>query len=179
MPSDEAPLVLGKVAGAWGIQGWIKIHAFGDDPLAWRKMPKLWLKAEGAGDEADTADNWVTYKLIQLRMQGSTVVAYLEGVADRTAAEAMKGQLIGAPRAALPPTDPNEYYWTDLIGLAVHNEQGIDLGTVTELMESGANAVMSVTDAEGNTRLLPFVGEIVKTVDRAAGRMVVAWEAEW
>lgn len=142
-------------------------------------MPKLWLRADGVADQVDADANWVVYGLKQLRMQGSTVVACLDGVADRTAAEAMKGQLIGAPRAALPQTDPDEYYWTDLIGLAVQNEHGIDLGTVTDLMESGANTVVSVLDAEGNTRLLPFVGEVVKTVDRAAGRMVVAWEPEW
>ena len=103
----------------------------------------------------------------------------LDGVADRTAAEAMKGFLVGAPRAALPKTAEDEFYWADLVGLEVINTVGERLGKVVGLIETGANAVLRVVGDEGTERLLPFVSAVVLAVEQDAGLIRVEWGSDW
>jgi hypothetical protein len=88
---------------------------------------------------------------------------------DRTAAEAMKGLLVGAPRDALPTTDEDEFYWADLVGLEVINAAGERLGKVAGLIETGANDVLRVVGDDGTERLLPFVSAVVLAVEKEAG----------
>jgi 16S rRNA processing protein RimM len=170
--SAEALVVLGKVVDAYGLRGWVRIHAFGDDPLEWRRMPVWWLRDAHAGD-------WQPYELIHCRVQGDDLVASLGGVADRTTAEELKGFLLGAPRAALPATAEGEYYWADLIGLEVINAAGEALGHVDGLIETGAGAVMRVLAGDGRERLLPFVAAVVGVVDHDAGCIRVEWGSDW
>lgn len=164
-------VVLGKVADPYGIRGWVRLHAFGDDPLAWAEMPVWWLAREGGA--------WREVKLNGLRPQGNGLVALLEGVTDRSGAEALKGMLIGAPRDALPVNDENEYYWADLLGLEVVNAVGESLGKVDNLIETGANAVLDVLAEDGTKRLLPFVAAVVLAVEKDAGRIRVEWGSDW
>ena len=103
----------------------------------------------------------------------------LDGVPDRTAAEAMKGLLVGAPRAALPKTEEDEFYWVDLVGLDAINTAGERLGKVAGLIETGANAVLRVVGDDGVERLLPFVSAVVQAVEREAGRIRVKWGSDW
>ena len=85
--------------------------------------------------------------------------------------------MLTVPRETLPPAPENEYYWSDLIGLDVINTKGVAFGKVKELLESGAHDVLVVSgDRE---RLIPFVGQIVKKVDLAAGTLEVDWEADY
>jgi 16S rRNA processing protein RimM len=168
--SSQEIVVLGRLAEPYGIRGWIRLHAFGDDPLAWGGMPVWWVGQEG---------NWREVGLIGLKTHANGLVVALQGVADRTAAEAMKGLLVGAPREALPATRDDEYYWADLIGLRVLNQQGDCLGTVAGLLETGANDVLRVVDADGGEHLLPFVDAVVLTVDKPAGQILVDWGLDW
>ena len=167
-------VVLGKVTEAYGIKGWLRIHPFGDDPLAWRKIPVWWLRPE-----ADPCLPWKPFDYRNARLQGDSLVASFVGLDDRSAAEAYKGWLVGVPKTALPPTVDGEFYWADLIGLAVDNTAGERLGVVRELLETGANDVLVVVDAAGRERLLPFVGSVVLDVDRTAGCMRVEWGGDW
>lgn len=123
--------------------------------------------------------DWQAFSLKQCRMHGGDVVVSLEGIADRNAAEACKGWLVGAPREALPATSDDEFYWADLIGLDVVNGQDESLGKVEGLIETGANAVLRVLDTDGVERLLPFVGAVVLAVDKAGGRIRVDWGRDW
>lgn len=169
-------VVLGRVIAPFGVQGWLKLLALGDDPAAWRTMPAWWLgkDAEGTG--------WRRYELEGLKVHGKGLVAKLEGIDDRTAAEALDGSYFGAPREALPKPQKDEFYWADLIGLDVVNEQDVKLGQVAELIETGANDVLVVRDGEGETmreRLLPFVAQVVSEVDVPNRRIRVEWEADW
>jgi len=166
-------VVLGKVADAYALQGVLRVHPFGDDPLAWKEMPVWWLRPDRDGAE------WQPYKLRQCRLHGGSVLVGLDGIDDRTQAEARQGWLIGAPRAALPATGKDEYYWADLVGLEVVNEQGQSLGQVEGLIETGANAVIRVVDAAGTERLLPYVGAVVLAVDLQARRISVDWGLDW
>lgn len=167
-------IVLGRVVAPFGVQGWVKIHPFGDDPLAWRRMGQWWLSDR---DDADQGE-WQAYRLKGCRVHGKGLVAAFEGVADRTAAEQLGGKYIGAPREALPETGEDEYYWIDLVGLTVANRAGERLGTVESLLETGAHDVLRVTDGD-NERLIPFVAAYVLAVDVAGGTITVDWEADW
>jgi len=120
--------------------------------------------------------------LQMMRQQGNGWVVKLTGIEGRDAAEQLVGQFVGAPRNALPATEQDEFYWADLVGLTVVNEQQETLGRVTELIESGAHAVVVVLEGEGKEatqRLLPFVSQVVKEVDVPAGVMRVAWNKDW
>ncbi len=91
----------------------------------------------------------------------------------------MRGVLVGAPRAALPPTRTDEYYWADLVGLEVINTREQSLGCILGLIETPANTVLRVADGEGAERLLPFVAAVVLDVDLVERRVRVDWEADW
>ncbi|MBI2306023.1 MAG: ribosome maturation factor RimM [Rhodocyclales bacterium] len=172
--SGQHFVILGKIVGAYGVQGWVRVHPFADDPHAWGKLSAWWLGREDA-----PPDNWRELAVVRSRVHLGAVVAQLEGVADRDAAEALKGTLVGVPRAALPPAGKDEYYWDDLIGLEVVNVRGEGLGKVESLIETGANDVLCVRADDGRELLLPFVGAVVLDVDLAAKRIRVEWEADW
>ncbi len=167
-------IVLGRVAAPFGIQGWIKIQPFGDDPLEWRKIREWWI----AADPESPPEAWKPLKLCALKAHGKGLVASFAEVPDRDAAEAVDGFYLGALREAMPATGDDEYYWGDLVGLAVVNQHGVKLGTVAALLSTGAHDVLQVQDGE-TERLIPFVGVYVTGVDLAAGLLTVEWEADW
>ncbi|MCX8017063.1 MAG: ribosome maturation factor RimM [Rhodocyclaceae bacterium] len=170
-------IVLGRITAPYGVKGWLRLHPFGDDPASWRTMKRWWL----GGNEEDFSA-WRAYPLAALRPHGKAWIVKLVGIDDRSAAEGLAGSYFGAPRAELPATEADEYYWADLIGLAVVNEKQEPLGVVAEMIEAGAHAVMVVREGEGERaveRLLPFVGEVVKAVEVEGGVIRVAWERDW
>ncbi len=175
-------IVLGRIVAPFGVQGWVKIHPFGDDPASWKQMPCWWL---ASSDDAPT-EQWKQLTLSGFRLHGKGLVAAFRELPDRNAAEAVDGYFIGAPREALPKPAENEYYWGDLVGLAVENEAGEALGTVTALISTGAHDVLQVGDREDNDgsgkeieRIIPFVAAYVLDVDLDTRRIRVAWEKDW
>jgi len=167
-------IVLGRIVAPFGVNGWLRVHPFGDDPEAWRKMPQWWLAADvDAPDES-----WKAHGLETLKLHGDAVVAKLAGIDDRDASEALGNCYVGAPREALPAPAQDEYYWSDLVGLGVVNMQDQQLGRVKSLIETGAHQVLVVADGE-RERLLPFVGHVVRLVDVAQGVIRVDWDSDW
>lgn len=169
--AGEDIVVLGRLFDPYGVKGWLRLHAFGDDPLSWADMPVWWVGCEGGP--------WRPCGLKGLKTQANGLVVLLEGVADRSAAESMKGLLVGAPREALPETGEDEFYWADLIGLLVVNAGGEPLGKISGLIETGANDVLRVVADDGTERLIPFVDAVVLAIDREAGQVRVAWGMDW
>jgi len=153
------------------MQGWLRLHAFGDDPLAWAEIPVWWISSDGG--------SWRECKLKRLKSHANGLVVLLDGVVDRTAAEAMKGFLVGAPREALPATDEGEFYWSDLIGLDVINTADERLGKVASLIETGASSVLRVVADDNAERLLPFVSAVVLSVEKEARVIRVEWGGDW
>ena len=167
-------IVLGRIAAPFGVKGWLKIQPFGDDPLSWEKMSHWWL-----APEAETPDEqWVQYALRGCRTHGKGLIACLEGIDDRNAAEPLSGCYIAAPRESLPHPGKNEYYWGDLVGMTVYDEAGEVLGEVTSLLSTGAHDVLQVQDGDVE-RLIPFVGAYVLDVDLAARSIRTAWQKDW
>lgn len=172
MPGSET-IVLGRIVALHGIQGWVRIKPFGDDPQAWQNMP-LWQLGETEHGP------WREVRLSGFRMRGDEVFAAFADIQDRTAAEEhLKGRWIGASRQNLPAPAENEFYWDDLIGMTVVNTAAVSLGKVATLIETGANDVLCVVDETGTERLLPFVDAVVQRVDLEARRIMVDWEADW
>lgn len=172
----QGMIVLGRVAGPYGLHGWVKLNAYGDDFDALGTMPRWWLAT------ADEGEVWTPYALQDLKIHGKGWIVKFVGVDDRNASEAIDGRYIAAPRDALPKTAANEFYWADLVGLEVVNTQGERLGKVSKLLSSGAHEVLCVCDGEGKDmqeRLLPFVAQVVKSVDTANGKIRVEWGADW
>ncbi|CAI10188.1 ribosome maturation factor RimM [Aromatoleum aromaticum] len=167
-------IVLGRIVAPFGVKGWVKVHPFGDDPLSWGEMPQWWL-----ADDADAPESaWQPVTLAGFKEHGAGLVAAFVGHDDRNAAEALQGRFIGAPREALPKPDVDEYYWGDLIGLAVVNQADEALGTVEALMSTGAHDVLQVRDGD-DERLIPFVAAYVLDVDLAARTIRVDWQKDW
>jgi 16S rRNA processing protein RimM len=165
-------IVLGRIVAPYGVRGWVKIHPFGDDPESWRRMSEWWLAADCEGG------GWQRFEVQGLRAHGAGWVAKLVGVDDRGGAEHLDGWFFAAPRLALPDTQEDEFYWADLVGLAVRNEQGEFLGKVEALLETGAHQVLVVKEGE-TERLLPFVSQVVTNVDVAGACIHVQWGKDW
>ena len=166
---DEDLTIMGFIRGAHGIRGWLKVHADTQHADSLFDFPVWYLGKQG---------NWQPYTFQDGAVQPKQLVAQLEGVTDRDMAEALRGCQVAVPRAELPPTEDDEYYWTDLIGLAVVNQRGESLGSVQDLMETGANDVLVVRGEHGQC-LIPFVSAYVTTVDMAGKQITVEWELDY
>lgn len=172
LPTDI--IVLGKISGPYGVHGAVRVFPFADDPAGWSRLPCWWL-----GRDGDAPELWRQTRLIKCDVRNDRMVAQLECVADRTAAETMGGVLVGVPQTDLPPTATDEYYWADLVGLDVINTRDQSLGRVVGLMDTPANAVLRVGDGDSSERLLPFVAAVVLEVDLPRQRISVEWELDW
>ena len=112
------------------------------------------------------------------RTHSKGLVAVFPDVADRDAAEALRGTEVYVPRSELPPPRPGEYYWVDLEGLRVVNLAGVEFGTVSHLFSTGANDVL-VAHGE-RERMIPFLQpDYIRSVDFDAGLVTVDWDADF
>lgn len=167
--STERRILLGRVAGAFGVRGELKLLSWTDPRDALFKY-QPWILRAGESEREVSG--------VRGRDTGKLVVASFPGVDTRELAEAMNGTEIWVPRDRLPPPSPGEYYWVDLEGLAVETVEGVALGIVSHLFNTGANDVVVVTGER--ERLIPFVtGQYVVSVDFQAGRIVVDWDPEF
>ncbi|MDR3386413.1 MAG: ribosome maturation factor RimM [Rudaea sp.] len=163
-------LVVGKIVGLSGIQGWVKLESY-TAPRMRIFAYQPWLLHNGAGEREVSGAHG--------REQGKGMVAALPGIADRDAAAALVGVEIRVWRSALPKSKRGEYYWTDLEGLQVVTVAGVVLGRVSHLFSTGANDVMAVRD-DSRERLIPFIQkQFVHEVDLDGGRITVDWDPEF
>jgi 16S rRNA processing protein RimM len=223
----EDAVEVGRILGAWGIKGGIKVMPFAADPQALFASRRWFLKpaestrppaaaaVPGPDTDADTAPGApapaapagsarrpaaktarqqaalaaplpLALHVRGVRDQGDAIVALAPEIPDRDAAEALKGVRIFVSRASFPAPDPDEFYWVDLIGLAVSNREGVALGEVVGLIDTGPHCVLRVEPPadearapEAGERLIPFVDAYVDSVDIAGGRIVVDWGTDY
>ena len=164
-------VLIGRIVGRYGVQGWLKIESFAEPRMRiFDYQP--WLLGAAPGTEREVSG-------VKGRPQGKGMVAQLPGVDDRDQAAALIGTDIHVAREQLPPPAKGEYYWVDLEGLDVVTTDNVELGRVSHLFATGANDVVVVRDGT-RERLIPFVqGSYVRSVDLSAGRMVVDWDPEF
>lgn len=181
-PADAVEV--GRVIGAWGVKGGIKVKAFAAAPEALFSTKRWYLaEPETAGPRPSAASGgWpMLLKVLQAREQAEAVVATVQDVNDRDAAAALKGARVFVPRSSFPTPPAGEFYWVDLIGLAVGTRAGQALGNVVGLIETGPHCVLRVQPAEAKAEelLIPFVDAYVDSVDTKAGRITVDWQADY
>jgi 16S rRNA processing protein RimM len=164
---------MGRIAAPYGVKGWLKVAPMTALPDTLLSHSQWWLRRPGSDA------GWQPCALESGRMHGKMLVAQLHGLADREAAAAFAGGEVGVARSALPPVAANEYYWSDLVGLAVRNRQGESLGRVAQVQEYGAHPVLRVVDDTGGARLIPFVSAYVDAVDVAERRIDVDWQKDY
>ena len=165
------PLVVGKLNGAYGIKGWVKVYSYTSPKENILNYKPWYLKLDG---------QWQEIAVLNGREQGKTIVAQLEGCDDRNLAETYHGIEVAIAQSQLPKLGKGEFYWHDLIGLSVVNQAGEQLGQIKKLMETGANDVLVVKQPQGGELLIPYVPDYsVINVDLAAGEMLVDWESDY
>ncbi len=164
---------MGRVAAPYGVKGWVKVQPFTEYLDSLLDYP-VW-RLSRAGQDAQR--EWQAYPLLEGRLHNRFLLAQLEGVADRGAAEHLQGMEVAVARDELPPAEEDEYYWDDLIGLEVVNAEGLNLGRVEGLLETGAHDVLRVMGPpeDARERLIPFTAPIVLEVDLTARRIRVDW----
>jgi 16S rRNA processing protein RimM len=165
--NDEL-ICVGHILGAQGLKGWVRVFSHTSPRENIVKYSPWWVEQ---GDEYEVFE-------VEGRQQGRHVLARLEGIEDRNAAEALIGHRLFIRQQQLPGLEADEYYWADLIGMTVETLRAEPLGTVAAMMETGADDVMVL---EGDReRLIPFVlDDIVREVDLGKRRMVVDWSPEY
>ena len=165
---DDDLICVGHILGAQGIKGWVRVFS-NTSPRENILNYSPWLIEQG--DELEPVK-------VQGRLQGRHVLARLDGIEDRTRAEELIGCQLYIKSQQLPRLEAGEYYWSDIIGLAVETQAAEPLGVVASLMETGADDVMVI--AGERERLIPFVLDaIVKQVDLDAKKLVVDWSVEY
>jgi 16S rRNA processing protein RimM len=159
-------VALGRVSGAHGVKGWIKVQSFTEPRENIAQFDSWILEVHGSERVVEVEGS---------KPQGNSMLVKLAGVEDRDAAQALTGALVAVMRSALPPCASGEYYWTDLEGLSVRTVDGQALGTVDHLLATGSHDVLVLGGPAA--RMIPFVaGTIVKDVDLAARVIVVDWD---
>ncbi len=227
----EDAVEVGRIVGAFGIKGELKVKAFASDPQAlfsskrWflRRPPNSLVPAAVLSPTAGTSRVAVApptvvarsrtaeaalqakraplptpLRVLRAREQGEAVVATAHDINDRNAAEALVGCSIWISRASFPTPGVDEFYWVDLIGLAVANREGVALGQVVDLIETGATCVLRVVPARAGGAaaaapadahaaaepaaedvLIPFVAAYVDAVDLPGRLITVDWQADY
>lgn len=178
-PSDtvEPMVVMGRIIGPFGVSGWVKVFPYTEYVDGLLDYPVWWI-GKGDGD-------WREVNVAGSEVHGSILTAALEHCDDRTAATRLKGMQVAVPRSRLPAlskSGKDGYYWSDLIGLEVVNLQNEELGKVTGLIETGANDVLQVQSPVkegGGERLIPFISQVIISVDLGAGRIIVDWGMDY
>ena len=161
-------IALGKIVGVFGIKGWVKVFSETRPREQIFKYSPWILELNGSVIEAE---------LVEGKLQGKGLIASLKGFTDCDQAKQLNGAVITVPEQALPVTGKDEYYWSQLVGLNVVNLQGINLGRVKSLFETGANDVMIVKGDEEH--LIPFTRYAVIDVDLDSGMITVDWDEDF
>jgi 16S rRNA processing protein RimM len=174
LPADAVEV--GRILGAWGVKGWFRVQAFAADPQALFSS-KRWHLLPSAGSPAGLAPPPLL-RVTESRLQGALVVAGAQEVPDREHAEALRGARVLVARSSFPSAGADEFYWVDLIGCQVLNRDGAQLGTVDDLIDTGAHSVLRIVLGE-QVRLVPFVAAYVDEVDTAGRRIRVDWGLDY
>lgn len=154
--------------GAYGVKGWVRVQPHSAQAAALRACRHWWLLGEQAS----------VVEVTELRRHGAALVAKLQGCETPEQADRLRAVRIGVSRTEFPPADDGEVYWVDLIGVRVFNRSGVELGTVSDVVSSGAQELLEVRHGE-RVLLVPMVDRHVDEVDLGRRLVRVDWEADW
>ena len=179
LPADAVEV--GRILDAWGIKGWFKILPHSADPQALFSSKRWYLQPTERGPK--TFEGTVLLRVREVREHSGSVVATAQEIDSRDAAEALRGARVFVPRTSFPTAEADEYYWVDLIGLAVFNREQVALGVVKDLLTTGPQTVLVLEQPEADgkitERMIPFVSAFVDAVDLPGRRITVDWQADY
>lgn len=162
-------VIVGELTMPFGVLGWVKVRSFTDPPENILRYTPWMLESRGEQRLVDVVEG---------RPHAGTVVVRIEGFSNRDEALSLRGSTVMVPRDVFPRAPQGSFYWADLMGLRVETSEGIELGRVAGLMETGANDVLEVKG--DRDRLIPFVmGHYVKDVRLDEGLLIVDWDPEF
>ena len=162
-------VIVGRIGSAYGIRGWTHVQSFTEPITNILEFDQLYARKE---DEP-----WRQLAKTEFRRHRAGVIARIDECEDRTNAEALRDLELGVHRDAMPELQEDEFYWVDLIGLNVVNTEEVTLGKVSNVIETGASAVLDVKGENGNY-LIPFVKATLDSVSLKS-HVKVRWEADW
>jgi 16S rRNA processing protein RimM len=165
LPNDsDERVLLGRITGAHGLKGEVKIATFTAEP-----------EDVAAYGPLTSADGSLTVEITSLRHAGGgSVIARLRGIVDRNAAESLRGTDLFVHRSVLPPAEEDEFYYSDLIGLSAISPDGEPLGEIVAVQNYGAGDMLELRLlAGGQSQLIPFESVYVPKVDLEAKRITV------
>jgi 16S rRNA processing protein RimM len=160
---------MGRITAPFGVKGWVKVQPLTAAAKNLLAYPRWWVGRGGDWQEYEIAEASV--------LAGKTVAARLAGCEDRDAAARFGGSEIAVPRSQLPKAGAGEYYWADLMGLRVVNAESQELGSIVQILQTGANDVLVVQGER--ERLIPFIADVIREVDAATGVLRVNWGADY
>jgi len=178
LPADA--IEVGRIADAWGVKGWFKVLSHSSSPEALFASKHWYLLPSERG--AKTFTGTALLSIRQTKNHSDSVVAWAQGIDDRNAAEALRGARIFVERSSFPAAEVDEYYWVDLIGMAVVNREGVALGEVRDLMSTGPQTVLVLAfeqDGKPQERMIPFVSAFVDKVDLPGRCITVDWQPDY
>lgn len=161
---------MGRVVAPYGVFGWLKIVPDTEEFDGLLDYKTWWIGKD---------NDWRELKVESAKVHNDVLVVKLLSLDDRDAAVACKGKQIAVPRASLPKLKGEEYYWSDLIGLTVKNQQNVDFGKITDVFATGANDVIVAKSDSGLERLIPYIAQVIVEVDLDAKTMLVDWDADF
>ncbi|MCP1659970.1 ribosome maturation factor RimM [Neisseria perflava] len=169
MTDTQQRVAMGYIKGVFGVKGWIKISASTEYSDSLLDYPEWQLSKDG---------KTLTVIPEAGKVVGDELQVKLEGIDDRDQAFALRGYTIEIPREAFAPTEKDEFYWADLVGMSVVNKDGIVLGEVKNLLKTGANDVLVIEGGYGQ-KLIPFVSQYIESVDNNSRTITADWGLDY
>lgn len=170
---DPAPsewMEVGRVAGAYGVLGWLRIQPYTMQPETVLDYQPWRVRLRSGAIETPT--------VLEAQIHGKGLIIRIAECGVREDVGRWTGGAIECPVTALPALAAGEYYWGELLGLTVETADGVVLGNVQRLLETGANDVL-VVRADDRERLIPYIPTVVRQVDKNARRMIVDWDPDF
>ncbi|UOO82691.1 ribosome maturation factor RimM [Uruburuella testudinis] len=169
MTDTQQRVAMGYIKGVFGVKGWLKIAANTEYTDSLLDYPEWQLSKDG---------HTLSVKPEAGKAANGELQVKLEGIDDRDTAFALRGYTIEIPRAEFAPAEEDEYYWADLVGMTVVNREGITLGTVSNLMETGAHDILMINGEHGQ-KLIPFVAHYIDNVDSGNNTITADWGLDY
>lgn len=174
---SSGKVILGRITGIFGVQGWIKVHSDTSPRENITTYKRWWLKQCG---------DWFEVTITGGRPQGKTIIAQIQGVSTPEQARELIGSIVAVNRSSMPALKDGEYYWADLTGMNVQTVDGTHLGSVLRLFETGANDVVVVSDERSGSAeqareiLVPWVvPDVVTEVDQDNRLITIDWDPDF
>lgn len=161
--SEETPerLVIGRITAPHGIRGEFRMYIYSHFPEQIPELPKIYI-----GDESEPR------VISRARLKDNLAIIRVDEITSREMVDELRGQLVRIDLEDAAPLEEGEFYHFEIIGLTAMTESGETVGTVTDIIETGANDVYVITDDEGKETLIPALEDVVPTIDPEAGTLV-------